>query len=98
MHLIVYILVQYHALIYALKQFLCSQAKFQHVLLADTTTIREDTTDQKTSMLEGVYRAMHTSLFFMPPLQQRAVYVRPLMYVLAWLALKGAYTCVYQLW
>jgi len=69
--------------------------------VADTTTIREDTTDQKTLMLEGVYHFMHTSLFFMSPLQQRAVYVRPLMYVLALLAvpsglevpLKGAYTC-----
>ena len=78
-----------------------SQAKFQHVLVADTTTIRKDTTDQKTPILEGVYRAIHTSLFFTSPLQQRAVYVTPLMYVLACLAipsglevpLEGAYTC-----
>jgi hypothetical protein len=101
MHLIVYILVQYHTLIYTLELFLYSQAKFQHVLVADTTTIREDNTNQKTPILEGVYRAMHTSLFFTSPLQQRAVYVTPLLYVLVWLAvpsglevpLEGAYIC-----
>jgi len=82
MHLIVYVLVQHHALIYTLKLFLYSQAKFQHVLVADTTTIREDTTRHKTLILEGVYRAMHTSLYFKSALQQRAVYVTPLMYVL----------------
>jgi len=103
MHLIVYILVvvQHHALIYTFKLFLYSQAKFQHALVADTTTIREDTTDQKTPILQGVCRAMHTSLYFTSSLQQRAVYVTPLMYVLAWLAvpsgldvpLEGTYTC-----
>jgi len=67
MHLIVYILVQYHTLIYTLEKFLCSQAKFQHVLVADTITIREDITDQKTLMLEGVYHVIHTTIFHVPP-------------------------------
>jgi len=85
MHLIVYILVlvQHHALIYTFKLFLYSQVKFQHALVVVTTTIREDTTDQRTLILEGVYRAMHTSLYFTSSLQQTAVYVTPLMYVLA---------------
>jgi len=46
MHPIFYTLVQYHALIYTFELFMYSQAKFQHVLVADTTTIRKDTTDQ----------------------------------------------------
>jgi hypothetical protein len=88
MHLIVYILVQYHALIYTLKLrvFLYSQAKFQHVLVLDTTIIREDTTDQKTPILEGVYHALHMSLYFTSPLQQRAVcHTSSCMYWRGWL-------------
>jgi hypothetical protein len=48
-----------------------------------------NTTNQKTPLLPAVYQAMHTSLYFMSPLQARDVYVTPLIYVMISSVLQG---------
>jgi hypothetical protein len=50
-------------------------------VVATTISREHNTTDQKTLLLEGVYLEMHTSLYFGSPLQHRAIYVTPPMYV-----------------
>ena len=67
-----YCLAKHFALIWTLKLNLYNEAKFWHISLADTTTIKEDnTTDQKTPLLPAFVPCI--CRYVSHPLQHRAV-------------------------